>query len=171
MTETTQDEAKQKLWSMMRDVQFAMLTTDDGGTLRARPMVASQQWFEGTLWFFTRFSSHKVQEVETDHRVGVTYADPSKQNFVSLSGIAKVVRDKAEIIAHWSEPLRTWFPKGTDDPDIALLRVDVHSGEYWDAPSSTMVHAYGYLKATLVGEPPDPGENEKVVFPRGSTVA
>lgn len=164
MSGTTENEAKQKLWSMMKGIGFAMLTTEDGGHLRARPMVAAQDEFDGTLWFFTRASSHKVTEVESDHRVGVTYADAGKQDYVSLSGTARLLRDKATIAAHWSELMRTWFPKGVDDPEAAVLQVTVEAAEYWDAPNSTMVHAYGYVKARLTGESPHPGENKKVAF-------
>ena len=64
----------------------------------------------------------------------------------------------------WSEGLRTWFPKGSDDPRIALIKVDVDMAEYWDSPSSTMVYAYGYLKAITTGERPNPGENASVRF-------
>lgn len=170
MTETTQDEAKQKLWSMMKDIRFAMLTTEDSGQLRARPMAHAQKAFDGVLWFFTRASSHKVAEVESDHHVGITYANPSTQDYVSLSGSARLIRDKATVRAHWSEAMRTWFPKGLDDPDAAVLRVTVDAAEYWDAPNSTMVHAYGYLKARLTGESPHPGENEKVRFTQASTI-
>ena len=151
-----------KLWSMMKDAKFAMLTTDDGEHLRARPMAASQKEFDGTLWFFTRRSAPKVDEVQAEHRVGVTYANPDSQNYVSLSGRATLVQDKAAIDAHWSDILTTWFPNGKDDPDVALLRIEVSEAEYWDAPNSTMVHAYGYLKAKLTGIPPKGGENEKL---------
>ena len=153
-----QPEQVQKLWSMMKGVGFAMLVTEDGDHLRGRPMVANQSEFSGTLWFFTRASSHKVGEVEHDARVCVTYAEPSKQDYVSLSGRAKLVRDQATIKAHWSEGLRTWFPKGQDDPDIAILEVRVDMAEYWDAPSSAMVHAYGYVKAVVTGKPAKPGD-------------
>ena len=112
MNDISQDDAKKKLWSMIKDVRFAMLTTEDGGNLRARPMVAVQKDFDGTLWFFTRASSHKVNEVQSDERVGVTYADPGQQNYVSMSGHAKLVRDKQAIDEHWAESLRTWFPGG-----------------------------------------------------------
>jgi len=162
VTEKSQTEATRKLWGMMRSISFAMLTTEDDDNLRARPMVAAQSEFDGTLWFFTRASSHKVDEVQQDQRVGVTYADPSNQDYVSLSGKARLVRDKAAIAAHWGESMRTWFPKGKDDPDIALLKVDVSMAEYWDAPNNTMVHAYGYVKAVVTGQPPHPGENEKI---------
>jgi general stress protein 26 len=150
------------LWSMMKSVRVAMLTTEDGDDLRARPMATSQDGYDGQLWFFTHASSHKVDEIETDRRVGVTYADPERQNYVSFSGRASVVRDRAAVDRQWSEILSTWFPKGKDDPDIALLRVDVTQAEYWDAPSSTWVHAYGYVKAKLTGVPPSPGTNEKL---------
>ena len=163
MTEAT-PEIREKLWSMMKDINIAMLTTEDGSHLRARPMAASQSDFDGTLWFFTKVSSHKVVEVGADQRVGVTYADSGKQDYVSLSGTAKLVTDKAAVEEHWSEVLRTWFPKGKDDPDIGLLKVTVDAAEYWDAPNSTMLHAYGYVKAVLTGEPPHPGENKKVGF-------
>ncbi len=164
MSDKTHSEATKKMWSMMKDIGFAMMTTEDGDNLRARPMVAAQKEFDGSLWFYTRASSHKVDEVQGDQRVGITYADPSKQDYVSLSGKARLVRDKAAITEHWQEAMRTWFPKGTDDPDIAMLRVDVTAAEYWDAPNSTMVHAYGYVKAVVTGEPPHPGGNEKLSF-------
>jgi len=151
-----------KLWSMIKDIQFAMLTSEDGDVLRSRPMAVSQKTFDGALWFFTRADSHKVSEVGKDDRVGVSYADPQHQNYVSLSGTASLVRDKAAIEEHWVEPLRAWFPEGKADPDIALLKIDVQQAEYWDAPNSKMVHAYGYVKAVLTGAPPQSGDNVKL---------
>ncbi len=162
MTEQAGAEAKQKLWSLIKDIQVAMLTTDDTTHLRSRPMVASQKEFDGTLYFLTRASSPKAAEVGTKERVNVSYADAHKQNYVSLSGRAHLVRDRATLDAHWSEPARTWFPKGKADPDLAVLQVEIEEAEYWDAPSSTMLYAYGYAKAVLTGKAPEGGENKKV---------
>ena len=156
-----QDQAE-TLWKLIRSIKIAMLTTEDGGQLRSRPMAASQDSFDGTLWFFTRASAHKVEEVRGEQQVGVSYADPDSQNYVSMSGRATLVRDQDAIDAHWGESLRTWFPKGKSDPDVALLRIEITQAEYWDAPNSTMLHAYGYVKARLTGEPPKGGENEKI---------
>ena len=89
--------------------------------------------------------------------MNLAYAHPGKQNFVSVTGTAKLNQDRAIMEKHWSEPLRTWFTKGIDDPEFALLEVTVQQAEYWDAPSSTMLHAYGYVKAALTGNSPDPG--------------
>ncbi len=84
----TDDTAK--LWELIKTVEVAMLVTEDGGHLRSRPMAVSQKEFKGSLWFFTRASSHKVTEVEHDQRVNLAYAHPGKQDFVSVSGTAKL---------------------------------------------------------------------------------
>lgn len=125
-------------------------------------MAGAQKDFNGALWFLTEADSHKVSEVQEESRVCLSYADPQAQNYVSVSGRARLVRDRAALDAHWSESARVWFPKGKDDPRIALLRVDVTQAEYWDAPSSTMLHVYGYVKARLTGTPPHPGGHAKV---------
>lgn len=165
MSGSADTEGTRKLWDMIEDIGLAMLTTiDEDGTLRSRPMGTINHDFEGDLWFFTRASSHKVLEVRQHEEVCLTYADPDDQEYVSVSGRATLVRDPAKAKELWREPLRTWFPKGLDDPDLALLKIHVTKAEYWDSPNSKMVYAYGYVKARLTGEPPKAmaGENRKV---------
>lgn len=160
-------EAADKLWDMIKSVRVAMMTTlDDNGLLNSRPMATlSHAGFDdGTLWFFTRADSPKVGEVAVHKRVNLAYANPDKQDYVSVSGVAETVRDPEKIRFLWRDIMTTWFPNGPDDPEIALLRITVDQAEYWDSPSSAMVYAYGYVKAKLTGEAPDPGENVKVAF-------
>jgi general stress protein 26 len=152
-----------KVYDMIKDIRVAMMTTvDTDGALRSRPMHAMKPDENGDLWFFTRASAHKTEEIAQEHRVNLAYADPDDQNYVSVSGQAQIVRDRRRIEQFWSEPMRTWFPGGKDDPDIALVRVRPEKAEYWDSPSSTLVHMVGYAKAALTGKPPHPGDNEKV---------
>ncbi len=168
MVETRTDAAtQQKVWDMIRDVEIAMMVTmDDEGRFRGRPMRAVKQEFDGVLWFFTQAGSPKTDEVKEDERTLLAYADPHKQNYVSLSGHAQVVKDVAKQKELWSEPLRVWFPGGPEAPEVALMKVQVDGAEYWDSPSSTFVHAYGYVKAVATGEQPEGGENAKVNFGR-----
>jgi general stress protein 26 len=153
-----------RLWEKIQSIRFAMLTSQDGGILRSRPMAASQSGFDGTLWFFTHASAHKVAEVEQDRRVNVSYADPDNQTYVSLSGIASLDQSRESIDRHWSQAVARWFPKGKDDPDIALLRVDVEVAEYWDAPASGMVRAWEYTKSAVTGSTPSMGTNVKLAL-------
>jgi general stress protein 26 len=94
--------------------------------------------------------------------VNLSFADESKKVYVSLSGTATVTKDQALIEALWEEPYRAWFPGGKDDPNVAVLRVTVDHGEYWDSPSSPVAHAFGLVKAVITGERADPGDHEKV---------
>lgn len=145
-------EAAGKLWSMIKDIHTAMLTTIDAdGSLRARPMAGVQKDFDGVLWFFTRAGAHKVLEIAAHHAVNLAYANPDAQRYVSVSGHAELSRDKAKAGELWSDATAPWFPKGLDDPELALLKVTVDKGEYWDAQTSAMVHAYGTVKSKLTG--------------------
>ncbi len=157
--------ARQKVWSLIKDIKVAQLVTyGESNRLHARPMAAVQQEKPDDLWFFTRFDSPKIAEIAHNPSVLLSYSEPADQNYVSISGTASVSQDRAKIHELWSEWMRTWFPKGKDDPAIALIRVEIESAEYWDSPSSAMVYAYGYVKARLTGEMPDAGENAKVDF-------
>lgn len=166
MVDTRSDaQARAKVWEMIKDVQVAMMVTmDEEGGLRGRPMRAVKHDYGEVLWFFTNAHTPKTEEVAEDERVLLSYADPDAQNYVALSGHAEVVRDAAKQKELWSEPLRAWFPGGPEAPDVALLKVTVEGAEYWDAPNSTLVHAWGYLKAITTGEPPKAGDNDKVDF-------
>jgi general stress protein 26 len=163
MNNQEREESIKKLRELIKDIEFAMLATvEEDGTLRSRPMATQKVEFDGDLWFFTRASAPKVDEVEREHNVNVSYASPEKQRYVSVSGRANVVRDRKKIEELWSPELKAWFPKGLEDPDIALLKVSVERAEYWDSPSSTMAHLIGFVKAIATGTTYQPGENEKL---------
>jgi general stress protein 26 len=164
MAETVErGEQIRKLAEMIHDIDFAMLTTvAEDGSLHSRPMSTQRTEFDGNLWFFTRASAPKVGEVEREHQVNVAYAKPESQRYVSVSGRAAVVRDRAKIEELWSPELKAWFPGGLEDPDIALLRVEAERAEYWDSPSSAVAHAFSFVKALVTGQEANPGENEKI---------
>jgi general stress protein 26 len=160
--QTENDDVK-KLAKLIKGIRVAMLTTeDDDGTLRSRPMETQNTEFDGTLWFFTEAGSHKVHEIDHEHQVNLAYAEPGENRYVSVSGTATLVRDRAKIDELWTPVLKAWFPKGKDDPETALLKVDVTKAEYWDAPSSTIVKLVGFAKAVMTGREYRPGENEKL---------
>ena len=154
----------EKLRELVKDIDFTMLTTvDRDGTLHSRPMSTNGQVEEdGDLWFFTYGNSHKVEEIEREPHVNVSFADPKRQSYVSISGRAKLVRDRAKIKELWKPMLKAWFPKGVDEPDIALLKVFVEKAEYWDSPSSTVAHVYSLAKALITGKQAQLGENKKL---------
>ncbi len=158
-------EEKQKVWELIKDVGIALMVTQTDGGLRGRPMAAVNKSFDGELWFASRDETPKIGEIAGESHVLLAYSEPKSQNYVSVAGSARIVHDSAKVKELWSEGLRVWFPKGPDDPGIALICVTVDSAEYWDSPSSKWLYAYGYAKARLTGEPPrDVGQNKIVNF-------
>lgn len=163
-TPLSRDEAVAKLADLIEDIRIAMLTTIDAdGSPWSRPMGTQNDAFDGTLWFFTRADSEKVHHIERNAAVGVAYANPDDQAYVTMAGTGRVLNDRSKIRDLWSEPLKAWFPDGVDDPELRLIQVDVDRAEYWDSPSSAVVYALGYAKAVLTGQPAtDIGDNEQV---------
>ena len=162
-------ETTRKLSALIKDIGTAMLTTvaPDGG-LRSRPMATQGRGLEnGEVWFFTADNTGKISEIESEHEVNVAYSEPKDQRYVSLSGRARAIRDIEQARRLWSPELKAWFPGGPEDPHLTLLRVRVHSAEYWDAPSGTMASLIAYAKSKLTGESPaEVGEHEKVLVSR-----
>ena len=129
-----------KLATMIRGIKVAMLTTiGPDGRLKSRPMATQDAEYDGTLWFFTQSGSEKVGEVLQFPHVNASYVSVEDHRYVSLSGRATVVQDTEKARELWTAAHRTWFPQGLDDPELALLRVDVERAEYWDMLSSAMV--------------------------------
>ena len=162
-THSTGEANIKKLGELIRDMKFAMLTTvDPDGVLRSRPMVTQKAEFDGELWFFTSSKSGKISSIRNDQHINVAYADPDSQRYVSVSGRAELVNDRKKVHELWTPMMLAWFTNGENDPEISLIRVRVESAEYWDSPSSTLVHLIGFAKALLTGERPQLGENERM---------
>lgn len=163
MSQVADREDLKKLRSLIEDVEIGMLTTStDGGSLRSRPMVTAQVEPGGSLWFFTAFDAPKVDQIEADAAVNVAYSEPKSQTYVSVSGRAKVRRDRDKIDELWSPAAKAYFPEGKDDPNLALLEVTIDGAEYWDAKRSRMVQLFQMAKGAMTGRQPDMGESRKM---------
>jgi general stress protein 26 len=158
----TREESINKLKELIEEIDFAMLTTLSGDKLHSRPMSTQQVEFDGDLWFFTSDQTHKVEEIERDNRVNIAYSKPESNTYISVSGRASLVKDRAKIEELWNPIHKPWFPKGLDDPHLALLKITVEEAEYWDSSSSTLVQIAGFIKALATGQEADGGDHGKI---------
>lgn len=154
----------EKVRKIVGDIRIAMMTTvDEQGHLQSRPMAALQMDEDGTIWFFTEKTAPKVAQIEQHERqVNLAFANVSDADYVSISGTADEIDDRAKIDELWNPQAKAWFPKGKDDPNLTLLRVHTRMAEYWDSNDSTMVRLFQQATAALTGTTPKMGENEKV---------
>jgi general stress protein 26 len=153
-----------KVRDLIKKIDFCMLTTvDDNHDLHSRPMSLNGEVDnEGNLWFFTSATSHKVSELTRTPKCNASFANPEDSRYVSISGKAELVQDKAKIKELWKPELKAWFPKGIDEPDLALIRLGIEKAEYWESPSSTVAQVVSFVSALVSGEQADWGENKKL---------
>lgn len=147
----------EKLAEMIKDIHVTMMTTNDAqGKMHCRPMATmafeNNDKFEGTLWFVTKQDSFKVHDIERDKEVVLAYSHPTSQRYVVVYGLAAIEKDKLKMLTLWNQTLKNWFPKGLDDPEMVLIKVEVESAEIWDSPPSKMVKLIGMAKSIVTGQ-------------------
>ena len=165
MQEQTDEKARKKVIALIEDLDYAVVATHTAdGAIHARPMAYRSVESGGDLWFLTKLDSRKVQEIKANPKTLVSFADPKKQNFVSIMGTSEIVTGRAKVQEVWSELYRAWFPGGPEDDNVVAIRVHTEHAEYWDTPTGVMVYAYGYLKAATTGKPAKAGDVGAVSF-------
>lgn len=158
----------EKLYEMLEDMDAAMLVTEtEERSLRSRPMHVADVERDADLWFVTGFDlAGKLDEI--DRRSDVNVALQNGGQYVSLSGRATVVDDRAKIADLWQKSWELWFPKGKEDPTIRLIKVTPSTAEYWDVSGAKRLQfMWEAGKALLTDQALDSdkiGEHEKVAL-------
>jgi len=153
-----------KLIDLIRDVKIAMLTSRaSDGTMHSRPLVTLEcEDFDGALWFLIAADSEKALEIARRPQVNLGYSNPEDGKYVSVSGVAEIIRDRTRVRELWTPIAKIFFPRGPDDPNLVALKVDVRSAEYWSSPSSRAQRLLGMAKAVLKGDAGALGDNKTI---------
>ena len=158
MTTATTEDLK-KLAELAKAAKIGLLTTETAeGRLVSRPLAMQEIEFDGDLWFFTQHPSSKTDDIAHNPQVNVAF--DSGKGWVSIAGIATVVRDPGKIDELWNVSASAWFPEGRDDPTLALIRVSGESAEYWSNDDPKVVALFKIARAAITGGQPDIGENK-----------
>ena len=157
------DDSLEKLDKLIRGIDIAMLTTRLGdGRLLSRPLRMQELDAQGALWFITDRNSHKAEEVRLQPQVNASFASPEHNTYVSIAGRAAVIFDKARLVQLWNPAMSVFYPKGIDDPDLCLLRVQAESAEYWDGPGGLVGQALYLALTAITRDPGSLSENERI---------
>ncbi len=157
---TIQNENNKKLKDLIKGIEMAMLTTvGRDGSLTSRPMANQDVEFDGDIWFFTLVTTHKVDDLQNNPNVNVSYSN--SKTFVSVVGRAELVLARSKIEEYWTDALKVWFPDGKDDPNLALIKIEADRAEYWTSPNA-IVGALEFVRAFVTNDEYQAGENEKI---------
>ena len=153
-----------RFWEILGNMQACMVTTQDAGTLRARPMAPFINADNHTIHFITDSSSAKIYELDADDDIALSFADTDKMLFASVSGRAIVSRDRQLIRRLWGPYCDIFFEGGPDHADVAVIQVHPTQAEYWDNDKGKVATAVELTKAYFSDSGPDLGENAKLNF-------
>ncbi len=131
------DKTLPEIAKEMRHVDVAIMSTRTaGGAIAGRPMSNNKDVdFDGDSYYFTNAETQVVSDIEADPQVGLGYQ--GKHNlYISVSGKADLIRDKAQFEDHWNRDLDKWFEDGIDTPGLTMIHVKAEKVEYWDGRDS-----------------------------------
>jgi general stress protein 26 len=156
----------EKMYDQIADIEIAMMTTRRvDGHLQSRAMATQKRSGGADLWFVTTDHTAKLLDLRADPHVNLSYYKDRTREWVSVSGVAKISRDRQKIQELYAPDWKMWFPEegdprhGTkDDPRMVLIGVDVHAAVFLEMDKPQPVVLFELVKGWVTGEAPDLGE-------------
>jgi general stress protein 26 len=154
------------LFDHIDEIEIAMMTTRrDDGHLQSRAM-ATQKRAEGAdLWFVSSDGTQKLRDLAADPHVNLSYYKDRTREWISVSGIATVTRDREKIHELYAADWKAWFPDegdprhGTkDDPRLVLIGIDVHAAVFLEVNKPQPIVLFEVVKGWVTGTMPDLGK-------------
>jgi len=160
----TSNDPETTLWNIVEDVTFCMFVTHDGTQLRSRPMTLKSEEASGEFQFLAAASSSTVAEIGQNPAVNLTFSDPGKNDYVSVSGVATVGEDRNLTRKLWSAYAGKYFGGGPDTADVTVIRVKPERAEYWDGESRVVKQAWNFVQDQLGNDELWKADNQKLAF-------
>ena len=165
-TPASTEKKLDQMYGLVDGIEIAMLVTRRmDGHLVSRPMATQVRAAGADLWFVTDGETDKLDELQHDPHVNVSYYRDKTREWVSVSGTARTVTDRARIHELYRPDWKAWFPDdgpgrdgGPDDPRLTLIAVDAHSVVYMVSNTPRPVVLFEVVKGMITGTQPDVGE-------------
>jgi general stress protein 26 len=160
----------EKLHDQINDIEIAMMTTRrPDGHLQSRAMATQKRAAGADLWFVALDDSEKLRDLAADPHVNLSYYKDRTREWISVSGIAHVTRERTKIHELYAPDWKIWFPRGDDprhgtkdDPRMVLIGVDVHAAVFLEVNKPQPVVLFELVKGWITGTTPELGETHRV---------
>jgi general stress protein 26 len=160
----------QKLYELIDDIEIAMMTTRRlDGHLESRAMASQKRASGADIWFVTAAGTGKLRDIAADPHVNLSYYKDRTREWISVSGIATISRDRQKIRELYAADWKIWFAEegdprhGTpDDPRMVLIGVDVHAAVFLEVNKPQPVVLFEVVKGWLTGSEPELGEMHRI---------
>ncbi len=162
-----------RFYALIDDLEIAMMTTRrPDGHLESRAMANQKRAAGADLWFVTGEGTAKLRDIEGDPHVNLAYYKDRTREWISVSGLATISRDRDKLRELYAPDWSFWFPQdgdprhGTaDDPRFVLIGVDVQAAVFLEVNKPTPVVLYELVKGWLSGDAPELGKTHTLEQP------
>lgn len=160
------EDALHKLYDLVDEIEIAMMTTRRAdGHLEARPMATQKRAAGADLWFVSSEGTAKLRDLEADPHVNLAYYKDRTREWISVSGVATMSRDRDKIRELYAPDWKIWFTEEGDprhgtpeDPRMVLIGVRIHGAVFMEVNKPQPVVLYEMARGWLTGGTPDIGE-------------
>ncbi|EJU04363.1 hypothetical protein DACRYDRAFT_20917 [Dacryopinax primogenitus] len=149
----TVQEKVDGLNEVLKSMKYCMFTTrSPAGELHARCMTLGSTDEHFKFSFIANNVTFRIDEIEFDGHVNLSFFDPSSTCWVSVAGTAQISNDKETIDSLWKPADEAWFGDLGDgvhtgqvsDPRVCAIQVVPDSIRYWISrhamPGGTAAH-------------------------------
>lgn len=159
-----------QLYELIDEIEVAMLTTRrEDDHLESRPMATQKRATGADLWFVAADGSGKLADVERDPHVNLAYYKDRTREWISVSGLATLSRDREKIRELYAPDWKLWFGEegdprhGTaDDPRLVLIAVEIHAASFLDITKPQPLVLFELAKGLVTGERVEIGETRRI---------
>ena len=106
-----------------------------------------------------------LRSLEADPHINLSYYKDRTREWISVSGLATISRDRQKIRELYAPDWKMWFPNegdarhGTpDDPRLVLIGVEIHGAVFLEVNKPQPVVLYELVKGWLTGTEPELGK-------------
>ena len=102
----------EKLYEHINDIEIAMMTTRrTDGHLQSRAMATQKRADGADVWFVTLDDTPKLRDLAFDPHINLSYYKDRTREWISVSGLATISRDRQKIRELYAPDWKMWFPE------------------------------------------------------------
>lgn len=123
------DELKTDFWNALADSPFVFLERKSAPTDAVVMTAQLDKDANSEIWFFTT-RDHSLANMGP---AVATFAGKNHSVFARIEGELTEEKSSERLEKQWSKIVESWFPKGKDDPNLIMLRMDLGKAEIWNS--------------------------------------
>jgi general stress protein 26 len=151
-------EVEKQLWKEIEHGRFGMLGPVGCEVVQHfQPMTAFAEPESGKIWFYTNSETDLARAAEPGVQAMFTVISRDRDLQACISGDLALRWDSLHRDKYWNATVAAWFPKGKDDPHLALLCLTCHEAQVWLTQDGPVKFGWEIAKANLTGTVPDLG--------------